>query len=561
MSRRATVFIASAISLASVQFFAVPAAAQVDYNESGHPWRQRAESGPDAEVPGWFYNLGITGMRAELVADAPKSLVIRHVFAGTPASGVVLVGDHIIGVGGQLFREAHRDGYGEEVFGAAGPIEEFATALEAAQKGESSARENSVREDTTSERKDLNAQTPGKLSLMLRRDGKDVSVTLDVGTTYGSFGKDYPAKCAKSERIAGELLEYLVKNQRADGSFGDPVHNTFAPLALLASGEPRYMPAVERCVRHLAASTKASDEAARASLPNWTYMGAAIVMSEYYLATRAAWVLPELEEVRDFIESGQYLDMSQINPKAKESHPDSYPTGPRDSHGGWGHNPGFEGYGPIAMITAQGALGYALMSKCGITIDRSRHDAAYDFLKRGSGPNGYVWYGDRQGGGEDDWADMGRTGAAAIAYFMSPYPEAAYRERARVHARVIGQHPQSFPDTHGSPPMGMAFTALGASVDPASFRKLMDANRWWFALAQCADGTFYYQPNRDNAGYGSDARMTASSVTAFMLLLPKRSLVMTGKPPIEARPAEPAAPAVSNPPSDGAVKRPSGETS
>jgi hypothetical protein len=46
-----------------------------------------------------------------------------------------------------------------------------------------------------------------------------------------------------------------------------------------------------------------------------------------------------------------------------------------------------------------------------------------------------------------------------------------------------------------------------------------------------------------------------------MLLLPKRSLVMTGKPPIEARPAEPAAPAVSNPAFDGAVKRPSGETS
>jgi hypothetical protein len=80
-------------------------------------------------------------------------------------------------------------------------------------------------------------------------------------------------------------------------------------------------------------------------------------------------------------------------------------------------------------------------------------------------------------------------------------------------------------------------------------------------MAQCGDETFYYQPNRDNAGYGSDARLTASSVTAFMLLLPKRSLVMTGKPPIEARSAEPAAPAVSNPPSDDAVKRPSGETS
>jgi hypothetical protein len=77
--------------------------------------------------------------------------------------------------------------------------------------------------------------------------------------------------------------------------------------------------------------------------------------------------------------------------------------------------------------------------------------------------------------------------------------------------------------------MGMAFTALGASVDPASFRALMDANRWWFALAQCADGSYYYQPNRDNAGYGADARMTASSVTAFVLLIPRRGLVITGK--------------------------------
>jgi hypothetical protein len=330
-----------------------------------------------------------------------------------------------------------------------------------------------------------------------------------------------------------------VRNQGANGSFGNPVHDTFAPLALLASGNPNYLPAVERCVRHLAASTKAVDESAKQSLPNWTYMCAAIVLSEYYLVTREAWVLPELQEVRDFIAAGQYLDMSQINPKAKESHPGSFPKGPRDSHGGWGHNPGFEGYGPIAMITAQGALAYSLMSRCGIEIDRAKHDAAYDFLKRGSGPNGYVWYGDGIGGREDGWADMGRTGAAAIANFMSPYPDPAYRQRARHHSKLIGQHPQSFSDTHGSPAMGMGYTALGASFDPANFRKLMDANRWWFTLAHCKDGSFYYQPNRDNAGYGSDARMTASSVTAFILLLPKRSLAMTGRVVSEVRPAVP----------------------
>lgn len=519
MAHPATLAVACVLSVATSSWTATPAVAQVHYHDSGYPWKQRAESGPDAEVPGWFYNLGTTGMRAELVADAQKSLVIRHVFAGTPASGVVLAGDHIIGAGGRPFREAHRNGYGEEVFGATGPVEEFAAALEAAQSRASEA--------------------PGQLRLTLLRDGKEVAVVLDVGTAYGSFAKDYPANCPKSERIVAELLDYLVTHQGADGSFGNPVHDTFAPLALLASGDPRYLQAVERCVRHLSASTKAADETARLGLPNWTYMAAAIVLSEYYLATRDEWVLPELEEVRAFIEAGQYLDMSQINPKAKESHPDSFPTGPRDSHGGWGHNPGFEGYGPIAMITAQGALGYALMSRCGVTIDRGRHDAAYEFLKRGSGPNGYVWYGDRKGGGDDAWADMGRTGAAAIAHFLSPYPDTAYRDRARLHSNVIGRHPQSFPDTHGSPAMGMAYTALGASVESANFRRLMDANRWWFALAQCADGTFYYQPNRDNAGYGSDARMTASSVTAFILLLPKRGLVMTGKPVSDAPPLLP----------------------
>ncbi|PHX76977.1 MAG: hypothetical protein CK544_05945, partial [Planctomycetaceae bacterium] len=75
-----TLFTLSAITALALSLVA-PAQAQVHYHDDGQPWKQRADSGPDAEVPGWFYNLGITGMRAELVADAPKSLLIRYVFA------------------------------------------------------------------------------------------------------------------------------------------------------------------------------------------------------------------------------------------------------------------------------------------------------------------------------------------------------------------------------------------------------------------------------------------------------------------------------------------------
>ncbi len=479
-----------------------PLHAQVDYSEQ-HPWNQRAGSGPDAQVPGWFYNLGITGLRAELVADQPKALLIRYVFPKSPADGHVQIGDLIVGAGGKLFKEGHRDGYGEAVFGADGPISELAEVLEKCQS----------------------ADQAGKLPLTLRRGEQIVEVSLDVGTKYGTFAPTFPYDCRKSDLILAELLQYLVDHQQEDGSFGNPVHNTFAPLALLASGEAKYLPAVERNVKYHFGVTKSKDM----GLVNWYYTSAAIVLSEFHLATGEKWVLPELQKIHDLLASGQYLRMSQINPKAKESHPDSFPKGPEDSHGGWGHNPGFEGYGPIAMITGQGALAYSLMHRCGITIDRKNHDAAYEFLTRGTGENGYVWYGNGLGGGPNNWADMGRTGVAGIANFLCPYNDAVYRERALLHARVIGKHPQSFPDTHGSPAMGMGYTALAASVDADSFRKLMDANRWWFTMAHCTDGSFYYQPNRDNAGYGSDSRMTASSVTAFILAISKRGLVMTGK--------------------------------
>jgi hypothetical protein len=478
--------------------------AQVHY-QGDQPWSQRADSGPDAEVPGWYYNLGLTGIRAELVENEPKALLVKHVLQKSPARNAIKIDDLIIGVDGKKFRKPHRNGYGMEVFGAEGPVSELAEALEACQA------------------------KSGKLTLMVKRGEETMEVELDIGTEYGSYAKTFPSACPKSDKILGELLDYIAKQQEENGSFGDPVHNTFAALALLGSGERKYLSDVERNLRHLCESIKSTDEGTRKDgLMNWTYMGTAIVLSEYYLITKKSWVLKELERIRDLLYEGQYLDMSQINPKVKESHPDSYPTGPKQSHGGWGHNPGFEGYGPIAMITAQGALTYALMDRCGIEIDPKRHAAAYAFLKRGTGENGYVGYGD-SASGPDEWADMGRTGAAGIACFLAPKSSGSYRSLARKHTDVIGKHPQSFPDTHASPPMGMAYEALGANIDPKNFRKLMDANRWWFTMAQCGDETFYYQPNRDSSGYDSSARMTASCVVAFIYTIPKRSLVITGK--------------------------------
>ncbi len=484
---------------------AQPLYSQVHYTEV-KPWGNRAGSGPDAEVPGWFYNLGITGLRARLLADDPKALLIKYVFPKSPSDGKIQIGDFIIGAGGKRFIESHRNGYGIKVFGADGPILEFAQALEECQ-GE---------------------KGKGVLLITLRRGAEILEVSINVGTKYGSFAPRFPLNCRKSDLILAELLKYNVDQQQQNGSFGGPIQDTFTPLALLATGEAKYLPAIKRnLIYH-----KGSIDTNRNGLANWSYMSAAIVISEYHLATGDKTVLPDLQQLYDVLSKSQYLDMSQINPKAKETHPRSFPKDAMDAHGGWGHNPGFGGYGPICMLTGQGSLAYALMHRCGIKIDRKKHEAAYDFLARGTGQNGYVWYSDSVGGGPNGWADMGRTGAAGIANFYSPYEDPVYRERALSQARVIGLHPQSFPDTHGSPMMGMAYTALSAHLDADSFRKLMDANRWWFTMAQCQDGTFYYQPNRDNGGYGADSRSLSSSVTAFIFTIHKRGLVITGKEPL-----------------------------
>ncbi len=495
------------------------ASAQVEYG-NGNPWQQRATHGPDAEVPGWYYNLGVTGLRAELVSDQPKALVIRHIFNNTPGANIIKVGDIITGAGGKAFVNPHRNGYGEAVFGGHGPVSEMAQALEECQGPNGN----------------------GQLQLELIRNGSKMNVNLQIGKTYGTYSPTYPFNCPKSQKILDELLEYIVSQQADNGSFGDPVQNTFSTLALLGSGDSKYIPAIEKNLTYI---IEIIGDGRERGLVNWEYMGAAITLSEYYLITKKDWVIPHLNKMHTLIKNSQYMNVSQIDPKVMETHPDDFPRTDQEKIGGWGQNTGFEGYGPISMITAQGALSYTLLQRCGIEIDKNRLNAAYEFLKRGTAANGYVWYEDKLGGGPTNWADMGRTGASGIANFLSPFPTDLTRNQAIMNSNVIGTHPESFPDTHGSPIMGMAYAALAANTNPLNFRKLMDSNRWWFTMAQCNDETFYFQPNRDNAGYGSDARMTASCVVAFIYTIKNKNLIITGRTNA-TNPTDPVIPPSSN---------------
>jgi hypothetical protein len=451
---------------------------------NGDFWKVRTRVGPDAEVPGWFLNLGITGVRALVREEAPTALEVAHVFEDTPAWQKLQVGDLIVGANGKRFRTPHRFGYGEDVFGYDGPIKDFGDALDDSQ-GENRG---------------------GKLVLDVRRDGRRSKVELDVGTRYGSLAEKYPFDCSKSEKILEETLAYLAEHQREDGRWHDRVHlNAFAALAMLASGEEQYAPHAEKAARYFARDTHAVDD--RGKYLGWDYGLAGIVLGEYYLATEEDWVLPELEEIHAWLVS------SQAPP------------------GGWGHrawnHPEGNGYGPICMITAQAMMALSLMQRCGIEVDEETYERTHRFLARGTGSNGYVWYEDEVAR-DEGWADLGRTGGAVLAHALSPSGGRAFRTYARRGARCIGEHPETFPDTHGSPILGMAWTALAAGLDRRAFRRLMDEHRWFWTLTHCPDGTFVYQPNRDNnpQDYTAAPRLSAVAMAALVFTMPGRRLQM-----------------------------------
>jgi hypothetical protein len=449
------------------------------------PWDVTTRAEPDAQAGGWFINLGITGARAKILREAPNILEVTYVFEKTPAFGKLEVGDKIVAANGKPFTEAHKFGYGPDFFGYEGPMMDFGNALEEAQ-----------------------GKLNGKLTVDLIRGAEEIEVPITLSTRYGAFSENYPYACRKTDIILEELVAYLLAMQKPDGTWhGRPHINAFAALALLGSGDKTALPAAKRAAEACARET--NDRVSYGGLDCWKYGLYGTYLGEYYLITKEEWVLPELDEINRWLHKAQM------------------------ANGGWGHRPadrpGGNGYGAINVITMQAKMAWALMQRCGLEVDAERFRATHNFVARGTNKIGYVWYKD---GGKNNpsYADMGRTGASAIAHYLSSVGGEAYIDFAKLNASCIGNHPKTFPDTHGAPLLGMAWTGLGTLPDPVMFRKLMDYNRWHFALSQCPDGTFYYQPNRDNnpQDFAANPRLCASAVTALILSAKHRRLQMTG---------------------------------
>ena len=300
-------------------------------------WDVKASKLPDAKAGGWYLNLGVTGVRAKILPEAPRALEVAYVFDETPAAGKLKAGDKITGVNGRAFADAHQFGGVLEVSGYDGPLRDFGEALEESQ-----------------------GQLDGRLWLDVLRGDEKREVVLQLPKKFGSFSATFPYDCAKSDRILSDLYTYLLTKQRSDGLWLGRAHaDTFAALALLASGDAAHLPAARRAAKAFARAT--TDKIDYRGLDCWKFALYGIFLAEFYLVTRESWVLPELAEIN------RWLHRAQL------------------SSGGWGHQPGHpafvNGYGGINVITMQAKIAWGLMLRCGLKVDEAKLRATHEFVR------------------------------------------------------------------------------------------------------------------------------------------------------------------------------------
>jgi len=416
------------------------------------------------------WTLGATGARGwmfseKLVTDDARQIAITKVEKGSPADGILAVGDIILGVAGKPF--AHD------------PRTELGKALTVAES-------------------DAGA---GNLSLIRWRDGKtgDVVVKLPV---LGTYSATVPYDCPKSQRILEQGCKALAQ-QVADPAYKpNAIVRSLNALALLASGNPDYVPLVRKEAQWAA-------EYSADSFHTWWYGYVIMLLSEYVMATGDNSVMPGLRRLALSAANGQSIV------------------------GSWGH----KFAGPDGRL-----VGYGMMNAPGLPLTISlilARDAGVDDpavpeaieksarLLRFYIGKGAVPYGDHHPWIETH-EDNGKCGMAAVLFNLLEE-----RNGAEFFSRMsVTSHGAERDTGHTGNFCNILWSLPGvAQAGPnATGAWMQEFGAWYFDLARCWDGTFVHQgpPGMKNDSYpGWDC--TGGYLLAYAM--PLKRLRLTGKRP------------------------------
>ena len=417
------------------------------------------------------WNLGPTGLRGamwawSMVTTEARQILVTQVDQGSPAAGLVQVDDVILGVGGAKFTSDARVAFGNAI-----------TVAETKAAG-------------------------GKLPLLLWRKGKELAVTVPV-RVMGSYGAQWPyGGCEKSANIIELGAAHLAKN------IGPSIPDEIGALALLATGDKKYLPLVAELAHKVGAKDFKIDETDRGMVAwHWGYHN--LFLTEYCLLTGDRDVLPAIQAYSNAIARGQ-------SAVGTWGHGMSWPEDNNGQyHGALG------GYGALNQAGLVCHLSMVLAAKCGVKdeeVDKAIAKGTKFFafyINKGTIP-----YGDHNPG--PNHAGNGKNGIAAIMFDLQDHVDgAAFFSRMIVASygeREMGHTGNYFSYLWG---------ALGAGrAGPAATSAFLNELRWYYDLARRWDGSFPYQGVAKDDKY-NDWDCTGAYLLAY--LLPGEKLFITGK--------------------------------
>ena len=400
----------------------------------------------------------------KLVTTDARQIAITAVDEGSPADGLIAVGDVILGAGGKLFSFDPRTEFGRAI-----------TAAETENGG-------------------------GHLVLTRWRAGKteDVTLTLPV---LGSFSTTAPFDCPKSRSILAQGLKSLAARM-AEPDYveaTDPIPRSLNALALLAGGEAAHLPLVKREARW-AADYRLTD------FRTWYYGYVMIFLAEYTTATGDDSVLPGLRRLALEAANGQSAVGSW-------GHTFALPDGR------------LQGYGMMNSPGLPLTIGLVMAREAGVDDKEVANaiELSAKLLRFYTG-KGAVPYGDHDAWIETH-EDNGKCGMAAVLFnLLGEAKSADYFTRMAIashgNERDCGHTGNYFNLLWSLPAIGQAGPqATGAWVQ--------EFGGWYHDLARHWDGSFTHQgpPEPDHDSYhGWDS--TGGYLLAYAL--PLKKIRLTG---------------------------------
>ncbi len=416
------------------------------------------------------WNLGATGLRGwmycdRLVTSDARQIFITKVEPNSPADGIVMVGDSILGVGGKAFDFDPRTELGQAL-----------TAAETEVGG-------------------------GRLVLKRWRGGKTEEVVLKL-PVLGSYSSTAPFDCLKSKRILEQGSKALAARM-ATLNYGknlDSIPRSLNALGLLAGGDTAHLPLVKKEAQWAAGFSTDGYK-------TWHYGYVMIFLAEYISATGDASVLPGLRRLAMESAEGQSAVGSWGHSFAK----------PDGRLGGYGmmNSPGVPLTIGLVLAREAGVQDRAI----DLAIDRSARLLRF-YIGKGAVP-----YGDHHPWIENH-EDNGKCGMASVLFNLlgeSKGAEFFSRMSLASHGseRDTG-HTGNFFN------MVWAMPGVVHSGPHATGAWMQEFGAWYFDFARGWDGGFLHQgpPEPDNDSYaGWDC--TGTYLLAYAM--PLKKLYLTGK--------------------------------